>query len=120
MRAVDAAAETALAELVRAVVSRDLDELLARVERLERELAAPRSFHRRELERQRRAAVLHARAQGMSIAVIAAATGLGATTVARILDGERVSEPERVRGLDGKLYPARHAGNGRNGGRGGA
>jgi hypothetical protein len=66
---VDAAAERALAELVRAVVSRDLDELHARVARLERELAAPRSFARAELDRQRRAAVLHARRQGLSIAM---------------------------------------------------
>jgi hypothetical protein len=115
----DAHAEHALAQLVRNVVSRDLDELHARIESLERELAAPRSFHRRELHRQRRAAVLHARRQGMSIAAIAAATGLGTTTVARILNGDRVAEPERVLGRDGKRYPAR-AGNGGSGGRGAA
>lgn len=105
----DARAEQALAELVRGVVSRDLDELYTRLEHLERQLAAPRSFARDELDRQRRAAVLHARGQGLSIAMIAAATGLGRTTVATILEREQVAEPERVRGLDGKSHPARHA-----------
>lgn len=104
----DAAQRLALEELVRGVMSRDLDELLVRVERLERELAAPRSFARHELERQRRAAVLHARRQGLSIAMIAAALGLGTSTVAAILEAEQVAEPARVRGRDGKLHPSRH------------
>jgi hypothetical protein len=42
-----------------------LDDLAGRVEALEAQLPAPRSFSRRELDRQRRAAVLHARKQGL-------------------------------------------------------
>jgi Homeodomain-like domain len=100
-------------------VSRELDELYARVDRIEHQLAAPRTFARAELDRQRRAAVLHARRQGLSIAMIASALGLGRSTVATILDGEQVAGPERVLGLglDGKSHPARHVENGRNGGR---
>jgi hypothetical protein len=116
-RVMDSHAEMAFAELVRGVVSRELDELYARVDRIEQQLAAPRTFARAELDRQLRAAVLHARRQRLSIAMIASALGLGRSTVATILDDEQVAEPERVLGLDGKSHPARHVENGRNGNR---
>jgi AraC-like DNA-binding protein len=105
---VDAAAHTALTEMVRATVSRDLDELHARVDALEQRLAAPRSFHRAELERQRRAAVLAARAEGLSFAKIASVLGVSTRTVATIVNGERVAEPAEVLGVDGRLHAARH------------
>jgi Homeodomain-like domain len=106
-RVMDAAQRLALEQLCRHALAAELDELEARVAQLERRLG-PRSFARHELDRQRRAAVLHARRQGLSIAMIAAALGLGTSTVAAILEAEQVDEPERVRGRDGKLHPARH------------
>ena len=62
---VDARAEMALAEMVRAVVSADLDELHARVEQLEQQLLEPRSFSYREHVAQRRWAVVELRASGL-------------------------------------------------------
>jgi hypothetical protein len=97
----------------------ELERLEARVERLEQWIG-PRSFARDALRRQRTEAVVECRRRGMSIAVIATALGLGRTTVAQALDSEPIDEPAKVRGLDGKLHPARHPwAHGSNGDRGG-
>jgi hypothetical protein len=40
--------------------------------------------------------------------VEAAQSRVGGKRVAAIRDDEQVAEPERVIGVDGKLYPARH------------
>jgi DNA-binding NarL/FixJ family response regulator len=91
-----------------------VDDLAERVEALEAQLPTPR-FARRELERQRRAAVLSARAEGLSIAKIAAVLGLGTRTVAGIVDGAPV--PPKVTGIDGSRHPSSHAETHRNGNR---
>jgi Homeodomain-like domain len=86
----------------------DLQEIFTRLEQLERLLVAPRSFTRQELDRQRVEAVRHARQRGLSIGVIAAALGLGRTTVAEIIEREQIAGPDRVVGRDGKRHPAHH------------
>jgi hypothetical protein len=105
---VDERARAALVDLIRQTVSADLDELYVRLDRIERRIATSRSFAREELDRQRREAVRHARQRGLSISMIAAALGIGRTTVATIIERERIAEPDYVTGMDGKRHPARH------------
>jgi Helix-turn-helix domain of resolvase len=61
-----------------------------------------------------RARVAALRQQGLSISRIAAATGLGRSSVYRVLEGVDVETPEYVVGASGKRYPsARGRENGR-------
>ena len=69
----DERAQAALAEMIRAVVGRDLDELYARLDRLEQ---SGRSFSYAEHVEQRRRAVVALRADGLSIAAVARRLGL--------------------------------------------
>jgi hypothetical protein len=96
---------------VRAVVGRDLDELHARIDRLEQ---SGRSFSYPEHLAQRRRAVVELRTSGLSIAAIGRQLGLAASTVERDLDATPHTPPGHVLGLDGKRQPSRH-GAARNG-----
>ena len=102
----DARAEMALAELVRAVVSRDLDELYTRLEHLERHLSTP-AFGYHEHVAHRRRVVVELRASGLSIAAIGRRLGVAASTVERDLEVTPHTPPSHVLGLDGKRQPAR-------------
>jgi DNA-binding CsgD family transcriptional regulator len=81
---VDARAEQALAELVRHVMSRDLDELYTRLERLERQLAPPVTRREYLEARKRRAAEL--RRSGLNTADVARRLGIARSTAARDLN----------------------------------
>jgi DNA invertase Pin-like site-specific DNA recombinase len=80
-----------------------LDELHARVERLEQS----RSFGYRDHVAQRRRVVVELRSSGLSIAAIAKQFGLAASTVERDLQQTPHEPPSHVRGLDGKRQPTR-------------
>jgi DNA invertase Pin-like site-specific DNA recombinase len=82
-------------------VSADLDELHARVERLEQS----RSFGYRDRVAQRRRAVVELRASGLSIAAIGRQLGIAASTIERDLQQTPHEPPERVVGMDRKSHP---------------
>ena len=105
----DAAAEQALADMVRAVVSRDLDELHARLAALEQQVASP-AFAYHEHLAARRQAVVALRQAGLSITKIARQLGLGRTTVERDLQVTPHNPPAYVVGEDGKRQPSRRNG----------
>jgi DNA-binding NarL/FixJ family response regulator len=107
---VDDHARLALAELVREVVSRDLDELHARLEALERQVAEGSVFAHREHLAQRRRAVVALRLTGLSISAVAERLGLGRSTVERDLQVTPHTAPDYVVGLDGKRQPSRRNG----------
>jgi DNA-binding NarL/FixJ family response regulator len=104
----DARAEMALREVIRSVVSRDLDELVVRLERLEQSLSP--SFTYREHVAQRRRVVVELRACGLSIAAIGRQLGVAASTVERDLQQTEHAAPDYVVGLDGKRQPSRKNG----------
>jgi DNA-binding NarL/FixJ family response regulator len=101
---VDARAELALREVIRSVVSADLDELHNRIDRLEQ---SGRSFSYTEHLVQRRRAVVELRAAGLSIAAVAKQLGLAVSTVERDLDATEHTVPTYARGRDGKMHPTR-------------
>ena len=73
-----------------------------------REIARTLNEDRRAMPKEERLPVVVALAEeGHSNVAIAGALGVTETTVRRDLAGSTYVEPERVRGLDGKSYPAR-------------
>lgn len=101
----DDAARQALEQLVRPIVSRELDSLSVELVMLRRELVALRAvsglLDRGEIERRQRVAEL--RRTGASVRAIAAATGSDRATVTADLKALDVPRPARVRGLDGRV-----------------
>jgi len=102
----DMRARLALEDLARRAVAADLDQVVAEVDRLRRELTALRHAAGlpagRELDRlDRRARAIELRAEGHSTRSIAAALGADRNTVSRDLAG--VPRPPAIRGLDGRV-----------------
>jgi DNA-directed RNA polymerase specialized sigma24 family protein len=110
IRRVDHAARDALNEMIRSVVSADLDELYTRLERVERHLPSARAFSYHEHVAQRRRVVVALRADGLSIAAIGKRLGVAVSTVARDLEATPHTPPRFVTGLDGKRQAARKNG----------
>jgi DNA-binding NarL/FixJ family response regulator len=100
-------AEVVLRGHIRTELAAELDlleDLHRRVDQLERR---PALFTTAEQRRQRRAAVMYARAEGLSVAMISRLLGLSRNTVSRILSEVEDSPPPSVLGADGRSYRAR-------------
>jgi Homeodomain-like domain len=89
-------------------VAATVEDLAERIERIEERLG-PRSFSREALERQRREAIVGARARGLSVSAISRALGVSQGTVKTVI---RDLPPPRggVVGVNGKKYSGRRNG----------